>query len=49
VEVQGSKGEEGREEETRSEGTDDNGARIKIEELNKLLKHAKKKTGKAAD
>jgi hypothetical protein len=38
---QGSKGEEGTEEEWRSEGTDDNGDRIKIEELKELLKHTK--------
>jgi hypothetical protein len=39
--VQGSKGEERREEEMRSEGIDDNGNMIKIEVLNELLKHAK--------
>jgi len=38
---QGSKGEEGTEEERRSEVTDDNEDMITIEELNKLLKHAK--------
>ena len=37
---QGSKGEEGIEEE-RSEGTDDNEVMITIEELNEVLKHAK--------
>ena len=37
---QDSKGEEGIEEERRSEGTDDN-EDIKIEELNEVLKHAK--------
>ena len=37
---QDSKGEEGIEEERRSEGTDDN-EDIKIEELNAVLKHAK--------
>jgi len=37
---QGSKGEEGIEEE-RSEGTDDNEDMITIEELNEVLKHAK--------
>ena len=44
---QGSKGEEGIEEE-RSEGTDDNEDMITIEELNEVLKHAKK-TGKFVD
>ena len=39
---QGSKGEEGTEEE-RSEVTDDNEDTITIEELNKVLKHAKNK------
>ena len=39
---QGSKGEEGTEEEGRSEVTDDNEDMIKIEELNKVLKRAKK-------
>jgi len=39
---QGSKGEEGIEEERRSEGTEDNEDMIKIEELNEVLKHAKK-------
>jgi len=39
---QGSKGEEGTEEERRSEVTDDNEDMITIEELNKVLKHAKK-------
>ena len=39
---QGSKGEEGTEEERRSEVTDDNEDVINIEELNKVLKHAKK-------
>ena len=38
---QGSKGEEGTEEERRSEGTDDNGDTITIEELNEVLKHEK--------
>jgi len=38
---QGSKGEEGIEEERRSEGTDDNEDMITIEELNEVLKHAK--------
>jgi len=38
---QGSKGEEGTEEESRSEVTDDNEDMITIEELNKVLKHAK--------
>ena len=38
---QGSKGEEGMEEE-RSEGMDDNKNMITIEELNEVLKHAKK-------
>jgi len=37
----GSKGEEGTEEERRSEVTDDNEDVIKTEELNKVLKHAK--------
>jgi len=45
---QGSKGEEGIEEEMRSEGTDDNEDMITIEELNEVLKHAKK-TGKVVD
>ena len=36
-----SKGEEGTEEERRSEVTDDNEDRITVEELNKVLKHAK--------
>jgi len=39
---QSSKGEEGIEEERRSEGTDDNEDMITIEELNEVLKHAKK-------
>jgi len=39
---QGSKGEEGTEEERRSEVTDNNEDMIKIEELNKVLKQAKK-------
>ena len=39
---QGSKGEEGTKEEMRSKGTDDNRDIIKIEELNEVLKHAKK-------
>ena len=39
---QGSKGEEGTEEERRSEGTEDNEDMIKIEELNDALRHAKK-------
>ena len=38
---QGSKGEDGIEEERRSEGTDDNEDMISIEELNEVLKHAK--------
>ena len=38
---QGSKGEEGIEEERRSEGTDDNEDIITTEELNEVLKHAK--------
>ena len=38
----GSKGEEGTEEERRSEGTEDNENLITIEELNEVLKHAKK-------
>jgi len=38
---QGSKGEEGIEEESRSEGTDDKKDMIKIEELNEVLKQAK--------
>ena len=38
---QGSKGEEGTEEERRSEVIDDNEDTIKIEELNKVFKHAK--------
>jgi len=38
---QGSKGEEGIEEEKRSEGTDDNEDMITIDELNEVLKHAK--------
>jgi len=38
---QGSKGEEGTEEEKRSEVTDDNEDMIKLEELNTVLKHAK--------
>ena len=37
----GSKGEEGTEEERRSEGTEDNGYMIIIEELNEVLKHTK--------
>jgi len=37
---QSSKGEEGIEEERRSEGTDDNEDMITIEELNEVLKHA---------
>jgi len=45
---QGSKGEEGTEEERRSEATDGNEDVTKTEELNKLLKHTKK-TGKVAD
>jgi len=45
---QGSKGEEGIEEERRSEGTDDNEDMITIEELNEVIKHAKK-TGKFVD
>jgi len=40
--VQGSKGEGGKKEERRSEGTDDNRDIITIEELNEVLKHAKK-------
>jgi len=44
---QGSKGEEWREEERRSEGTDDNEDMITIEELNEVLIHAK--TGKVVD
>ena len=43
----GSKGEEGTEEEGRSEGREDNEDMITIDELNKILKHAK--TGKVAD
>ena len=43
----GSKGEEGTEEERRSEVTDDNEDMIRVEELNTVLKHAK--TGKVAD
>ena len=39
---QGSKGEEGIQEERRSEGTDDKENMITIEELNEVLKHAKK-------
>ena len=39
---QGSKGEEGIEEKRRSEGTDDNEETITTEELNEVLKHAKK-------
>ena len=39
---QGSKGEEGIEEEMRSEETVDNEDMITIEELNEVLKHAKK-------
>ena len=39
---QGNKGEEGTEEERRSEVTDDNVDMIKMEELNSVLKHAKK-------
>ena len=39
---QGSKGEEGIEEQRRSEGTDENEDMIIIEELNEVLKHAKK-------
>jgi len=38
---QGSKGEEGTEEERRSEVTENNEDMITIEELNKVLKHAK--------
>ena len=45
---QGSKGEEGIEEERRSDGADDNEVMITIE-LNEVLKHAKKKTGKVVD
>jgi len=41
LEEQGNKGEEGIEEE-RSEGTDNNEDMITIEELNEILKHAKK-------
>jgi len=41
--VQGSKGVEGIEEERKSEGTDDKEDMIKIEELNEVLKHAKKR------
>ena len=45
---QDSKGEEGIEEERRSDGADDNEVMITIE-LNEVLKHAKKKTGKVVD
>ena len=38
------KGEEGIEEERRSEGTDDNEDMITVEELNEVLKHAKQET-----
>ena len=38
---QGSKGEEGTEEERRCEETEDNEDMITIEELNEVLKHAK--------
>ena len=38
---QDNKGEEGIEEERRSEGTDDNEDMITTEELNEVLKHAK--------
>ena len=38
----GGKGEEGTEEERRSEGTEDKEDMITIEELNEVLKHAKK-------
>ena len=44
---QGSKGEEGIEEERKSDGTDDNEEMITIEELNEVLKHAK--TGEVVD
>jgi len=39
---QGSKGEEESKEDRRSEGTDDNEDMIRVEELNKVLKQAKK-------
>ena len=44
---QDNNGEEGTEEERRSEVTDDNEDMITIEELNRVLKHAK--TGKVVD
>ena len=46
---QGSKGEEGTEEERRSEVTDDNEDMITIEELNKIPYLNMQKTGKVAD
>ncbi len=45
--MQGNNGEEGTEEERRSEVTDGNEDMITIEELNRVLKHAK--TGKVVD
>ena len=44
----GCRGEEGTEEERKSEGTEENEDMITIEELNEVLKHAKKK-GKVAE
>jgi hypothetical protein len=46
---QGSKGEEGIEEERRSEGTDDNEDMITIEELNEVLKQTKNRKGFGLD
>ena len=46
---QGSKGEEGTEEERRSEGTEDNEDMIKIEELNEVVKHTKNRKSYGLD
>ena len=46
---QGSQDEEGTEEERRTDVTDDNKDMITIEELNKILKHAKSRTSCGTD